>query len=1059
MGIEAALITLGAAVLRNGLKLWFGDKSTAAAAGSGLTDVLAARLTTELDKRKLRRIQEQVTDAVVERVTPIVELEFPRLPDNERLAAVSAVQETLDEAELDEDDLFAADLDAVRLYRHLQRFAAPHATDLSTDATELHDLLLRDSAGYVIEIAKALPPFGVNALTEILRRETDLVVQIREVLTRLPPRRSAADFSYDYRQLVGRTLDQVEMFGASLSGTTRRYPLSVAYISLTATHVRGPDGGKHFTTAARIEDLLATGPRVFIRGEAGLGKTTLLQWIAVRSARRDFPGVLESWNDTVPFFIPLRRYAERDLPTPERFLDEVGQHIADEMPTGWAQAQLRSGKAIVLVDGVDEVAAERRQAARAWLRSLILSFPDARFVISSRPSAVDPDWLHADGFQVADLEPMSPGDVRVFAERWHEAMRAQSAGDFGREEFQEYQQRLFDQFAARHHLRKLAGYPLLCALLCALNHDHYGALPADRMELYDAALQMMLERRDADRKISPLPALTRARKTLLLGHLAHWFIANDLSDAPVARAVERLQWRLGFMPDITASSETVYRHLLERTGLLREPVEDRVDFIHRTFQEYLASKCAIDDLDQVRALISSAHLDQWHEVVVMAVGHARPDRRRELLTGLLDRGDREPYLRDTLDLLAFACLETTPELDQRLRQRIETRAARLLPPKDMAAAKSFATAGAFVLDLLAAANPGTVNEVAATIRAAAEIGVDDALPLLATFGHDDRRGVQQELVAAWNRFDPDTYAETVLADLPIESISVHEPDLVHAMRHLRHVTHVTCTAREPGALISVPAQVRHLSVTAKVAPDLSLLRTPQLTELSITSLSRSDLAPLAQLESLRKLTTRGMVTGLEGLRRSPTLRHLVLDGCDLANFRHVEPGWELDVFDVADLDRLTDLRPLAFLAQPRQLHIRQCRQLGGLAALDQWADSLEVLTLHRCGSLDLTPVVTLNRLAELDLYGTMVVDFRPLARVPTLQRLTVSSARDTQAFTPLARLPRLRELRIARGGPVDLTAFAGHRDLTVRVEGNTTVLGAELLGKGSAVTRWTDQRQ
>ncbi|WP_051766143.1 NACHT domain-containing protein [Saccharothrix syringae] len=779
MGVEAALIPLGASVVRSALKLWLGDKSLATPVSGTGVDLLERRLTNALDQRKLRRVQEQFVDAVVERVQPIVAAEYRRLAEHERLAAIEAVRETFEEAALDDDDLFAADLDTRRLDRHL-RSRAPYApTGLSTDGTQLYGLLLRECAGYVIEMSRALPAFGPSALTEILRRETEIVTEVRKVLDRLPQRRTSTDFAYDYRQLVAGTLDQVEMFGATLSEATRRYPLSVAYISLTAD---GPRDG-YAAAGRRVEDLLATGERIFIRGEAGLGKTTLLQWIAVRSAQRDFADPLTAWNDTIPFLVPLRRYADRELPAPERFLDEVGRHIADEMPPGWVQAQLRSGRGLLLLDGVDELASDRREEAREWLRSLILAFPGARYVVTSRPSAVDPDWLAADGFAVASLRPMTPADVRVFVERWHDAMRTRLVDEPAREEVAEHHERLLAQLNARHHLRKLAGYPLLCALLCALHRDRRGDLPDNRMELYDTALQMLLERRDAERRIEALAGLSRTRKALLLGDLAYWFIRNDLTDAPVSRAVEQVERRLTSMPEVRASAEAVYRHLLERSGLLREPVEGRVDFVHRTFQEYLAAKAAID-ADDIGTLVAHAHLDQWHEVVVMAAGHAPGTRREELLNQVLTRGDEVRKHRDALHLLAVACLETTPELAPATRERVEASATRLLPPRGLAAAKAFASAGPFVLDLLASADPRTEAEVAATVRAAAATGLNDALPLLVKYRRDERDKVQQELVAAWGDFEPDAYAAAVLAELPVRSVSVTESRMARALRHL-----------------------------------------------------------------------------------------------------------------------------------------------------------------------------------------------------------------------------------------------------------------------------------
>jgi hypothetical protein len=90
---------------------------------------------------------------------------------------------------------------------------------------------------------------------------------------------AAVGFDYDYRQLVARKLDHVEMFGVTLADASRRYPLSVAYISLMAS-------ADELSPAHRVEELLEGARRVFIRGEAGLGKTTLLQWVAVRSGSR-----------------------------------------------------------------------------------------------------------------------------------------------------------------------------------------------------------------------------------------------------------------------------------------------------------------------------------------------------------------------------------------------------------------------------------------------------------------------------------------------------------------------------------------------------------------------------------------------------------------------------------------------------------------------------------------------------------------------------------------------------------------------------------------------------
>lgn len=100
----------------------------------------------------------------------------------------------------------------------------------------------------------------------------------------------------------------------------------------------------------------------------------------------------------------------------------------------------------------------------------------------------------------------------------------------------------------------------------------------------------------------------------------------------------RISRRLHQMPQVKASIQDVNRHLLERSGLLREPVQGRVDFVHRTFQEYLAAQDTTNT-DDVGTVVQNGHLDQWHEVVVLAVGHASQKQREELLARLIAWGD------------------------------------------------------------------------------------------------------------------------------------------------------------------------------------------------------------------------------------------------------------------------------------------------------------------------------------------------------------------------------------------------------------------------------------
>lgn len=854
VSVELALVSLGAAAVHTATKLWLGDHPIVAAVGVNVVDQLAGKLVKVIDRRRLTAMFDRFAEAVAERLEPIIESEFRSVPEHERLAAINAVCDTFAQASLRDEDFFAADLDAGHLARSIR---ARKLTELlSADATELYDLLLRECCGYVIEISRGLPTFSVNVLTELLRRDREILDGIREVLERLPQRDRGAGFEYDYRQLVARKLDRVEMFGVAQTDASRRYPLSVAYVSLTAsTDETGP--------ARRVEKLLVNVRRVLIRGEAGLGKTTLLHWIAVRSALRDFPPSLQEWNRTIPFFVPLRRYVHQDLPAPEQFFDEVGRHIADEMPRGWAQASLRAGRAVLLVDGVDEFPESRRDDVRRWLGDLIAAFPQARFVVTSRPAAIDATWLQADDFSILTLQPMARQDVQEFIQRWHDAIRSVHNDEDTHREVDDFRRAMMAQVETRSHLRKLARYPLLCALLCALNRHRRSTLPTNRMELYEVALQLLLEQLDAEKKIDAVPGLDRREKLLLLGDLAYWLIRNGYSETDRERVIDQFRQSLRTMAHVKSDEYGVYLHLLERSGLLREPVADRVDFVHRTFQEYLAASAAIN-ADDVGTLVANAHSHQWHGVLVMAVGHASRRQRMELITGLLKRGD--------VDLLTVACMETAPELSPELREQVEERATQLLPPKSIAQATSLAAAGEFVLDLLAACEPTTELEAAATVRALAETGEEDALPIIATHVSGPHDDVFLELLRNWPMFEHELYAETVLTKCGARTIKADRLEALEAARYLQRLTHVKVpysrSFEAPGAL-DVLLRARNLSLHSWPAAKMAWLpRGLHLDRLELHRMMLDDLRTLDFVDQVNVIRVRSChLQSLAGIER------------------------------------------------------------------------------------------------------------------------------------------------------------------------------------------------
>jgi hypothetical protein len=471
-------------------------------------------------------------------------------------------------------------------------------------------------------------------------------------------------FRTQYLRAAMRRFDILELFG--VDSLARRSRLSDVFVELPVrVKHAAPRGAEPRET---ISEQLSMGSRLLVEGEAGSGKSTLLQWIALNAARQALHNDAEDQVPALtPFLIQIRRSAWRTLPTPDEFVDAITPELSAALPPGWVHRVLGSGSAVILVDGLDEVVAEQREDVRVWLNMLLASFPQARCMVTSRPTAVRAAWLQDLNFVTVGIAPMSTERAEEFVETWYASIPDShlTASARARESA-----RLVRLISMHRFLQDLASSPMTCALLCALSYDRSGNLPSSRTELYRAAVDMLTSKRDAERGIVVMPNLPASVTQHMLADFAYWLTRNDLAESTTDQLVQRLH-RLGpSLPLARYDIESIYQYLIERTGLLRETAPGRISFIHRTFQEYLAATAAADEGD-LGLLVDNAHHTQWREVVIMACAQASPRARDELLRQLIARIESGDDFADKVLSVLHECVEESPTLSPELREHIE----------------------------------------------------------------------------------------------------------------------------------------------------------------------------------------------------------------------------------------------------------------------------------------------------------------------------------------------------------------------------------------------------
>jgi hypothetical protein len=333
-------------------------------------------------------------------------------------------------------------------------------------------------------------------------------------------------------------------------------------------------------------------------------------------------------------------------------------------------------------------------------------------------------------------------------------------------------------------------------------------------------------------------------------------VTVDRMDDHFARKLENM----GALPRGTRASR-VRQLLIDRSGIIQEPVVGQTEFIHRTFQEFLAAKSALDNGD-VGALCSKAHDDQWWEVIVLAAGLASRKVREDLIVGLIRRGDKEVRHRHQLHLLAVACLETSVELASALRSDVQKRLTKLVPPQNITEAKAVASAGELAVPFLKHDRKHNRNESAACVRALSIIGGEAGLEMLKTYRHEKRQAVLKELYRATYAFDYDDYVDQVFRHLRPQQLTLERVLRLDALQHLTTLTSLKlwgCWQVRDLTPLKGLSNLVSLSIfgSLNVSDLLPLTHLIQLKSLELGSFPQPrDVAPLANLLNLTSLQLR-----------------------------------------------------------------------------------------------------------------------------------------------------------------------------------------------------------
>jgi len=396
------------------------------------------------------------------------------------------------------------------------------------------------------------------------------------------------------------------------------------------------------------------------------------------------------------FFLPLRELnigASGDISLAENlaawskkhFLTIEAAHFSD-----W----LDQPSTLVLLDGLDEISdVSTRIAVCKWIDSTVDRFTNAKFVVTSRSTG----YRKGDGIEIeaghlrADIMDFSREQQAEFLQRWFKAAfcgELPPAGDQAvwRSEQEQKAATKADAILAflalekNRSLRPLAGVPLLLQIMAMLWKERE-YLPNSRLELYDAALNYLLDYRDRRRGLYPKLSAQDARRVLSPVSL---LMQEELKKDEVDR--QKMQQQMQVQLDTLYNSlpaSDFCQNLVDRAGLLVEYGDNEYVFRHKSFREYMAGVQLVKNIYKpgcLETLVSHFGEDWWTEVFRFFIAHvedaelfdsfmkqlfdssvteALTPKQRDLLVTLVEEAPQRK-----IDALKNKLLDTTTSLNR-----------------------------------------------------------------------------------------------------------------------------------------------------------------------------------------------------------------------------------------------------------------------------------------------------------------------------------------------------------------------------------------------------------
>ncbi len=368
-----------------------------------------------------------------------------------------------------------------------------------------------------------------------------------------------------------------------------------------------------------IEALVGLKNLILLRGDAGMGKTTLVKHLAYTITHDSCPSSLKGYLPVMVFLKDLWSIYRDELQAGRKnimfeqlmilYLEKNKCKLTWETISAFLSRQ----RVLFLIDGLDEAPANLRSELVEIIARFRFDNKENRFLLTGRPHGMVGTAEARFGEGLQDIEPLDDRLSANFIKKWFGAVsgRANGLGDVTAEG-------MIADIRSNERIAVFTGNPLLLTAVCILYQDGK-RIPEQRADLYNRVIVNLISRRFHD------PAQPGIEDEILefLMRLAFQAQVKNTRVIDMDDALGIL--RETFPPKQDEKDNNYKRRisgLLEEIepscGLFSRRGSGEIEFSHLTFQEFLAARHMVYMNIDCKDFLAGGW---WEETILLYIGY------------------------------------------------------------------------------------------------------------------------------------------------------------------------------------------------------------------------------------------------------------------------------------------------------------------------------------------------------------------------------------------------------------------------------------------------------